>query len=213
MGKTEAIRAALAVAGFAGWYATQAVLGRRGDAGRGVGDALHALTAPLNRALHARPRLANFVLAALGLILDGFVVGVVAWGIFGASTEPGMGLLVVLLVRQVCQALCRLPVPEGILFRHPGFPSLIVSYGVLDDFFFSGHVAGTAYAALELARLGGPWPILGAAAVAIEAAGVIVLRAHYTMDVVAALLCAWFAASVSHGFAPVLDGWIRTLAG
>lgn len=79
----------------------------------------------------------------------------------------------------------------------PGFPSLLVTYKVGDDFFFSGHTAITALAAAELVRIS---PVLGATGAVIVFAEIVVvlaLRAHYTMDVFAALLataCSLFIA-------------------
>jgi hypothetical protein len=42
-----------------------------------------------------------------------------------------------------------------------------------------------------------------------EAATVLIIRAHYTMDVVAGGLAAWFAADLAGRLAPVVDGWLR----
>jgi membrane-associated phospholipid phosphatase len=38
---------------------------------------------------------------------------------------------------------------------------------------------------------------------------VLVLRAHYTMDVVAGALAAFLAAAVAGRLSPVVDGWLR----
>ena len=96
------------------------------------------------------------------------------------------------------QTLCALPPPSGILWHYPGFPSLLVTYGVANDFFFSGHTAIAVFGATELARLRKNW--LTACAILLvvfEVTAVIVLRAHYTMDVFTGLLAALCVAAVS----------------
>jgi len=53
---------------------------------------------------------------------------------------------------------------------------------------------------------------VGTAAVLIaigEAFTVLVLRAHYTMDVVAGALAAWLAADLATRFAPAIDTLLR----
>ena len=48
------------------------------------------------------------------------------------------------------------------IWRNPGFPSLLVTYGTASDLFFSGHTAIAVYGALELAHWGGPaWAAVG----------------------------------------------------
>src|SRR3989442_6441970 len=42
------------------------------------------------------------------------------------------------------------------IWRRPGFPSLLVTYGTAGDLFFSGHTAIAVYGGVELVRLRGP---------------------------------------------------------
>jgi membrane-associated phospholipid phosphatase len=87
--------------------------------------------------------------------------------------------------------LCSLPPPPGIIWHYPGFPSLLVTYGVANDFFFSGHTAIAVFGAIELARLRRHWLTAAAICVVVfEIAAVLVLRAHYTMDVFTGALAA-----------------------
>ena len=113
-------------------------------------------------------------------------------------------------LRQICQGLCTLPVPRGMIWRHPGFPSLLVTYGTSNDLFFSGHTAVAVLGALELGRAGPPWLAAAVAAVAVlEAATVVVLRAHYTMDVFAGALAAVCCGEFASWIAPAVDAWLR----
>jgi membrane-associated phospholipid phosphatase len=89
------------------------------------------------------------------------------------------------------QALVSLPPPPGIIWHYPGVPSLLVTYGVANDFFFSGHTAIAVFGATELARFRKTWlTVLAVSVVIFEIAAVLVLRAHYTMDVFTGALAA-----------------------
>src|SRR3989442_1964775 len=112
------------------------------------------------------------------------------------------------------QGLCSLPQPDGMIWRRPGFPSLLVTYGTAGDLFFSGHTAIAVYGCVELVRLGGPvLPALGVAIASVEALTVLVLRAHYTMDVLAAIVAALWAADVASAAAPAVDRALAALVG
>jgi len=96
------------------------------------------------------------------------------------------------------------------VWHYPGFPSLLVTYHVANDFFFSGHTAIAVFGAIELSRLHRKW--LTAAAVLLvlfEVATVLILRAHYTMDVFAGIVAALWIAHLSERISPRLDRLIR----
>jgi membrane-associated phospholipid phosphatase len=96
------------------------------------------------------------------------------------------------------------------IWRHPGVPALLVTYGTSNDFFFSGHTAIAVLGAIELSLGNAPWLAGAAALVAVlEAVLVIILRAHYTMDVFAAAFAAWGCEALAGRLAPYLDGWLR----
>jgi hypothetical protein len=100
------------------------------------------------------------------------------------------------------------------IWRYPGFPSILVTYGTATDLFFSGHTAIAVYGSIELARQGGPvLPALGLAVAVIEAATVLALRAHYTMDVFTAVVAALWVAGAADAVAPACDRALATLLG
>jgi len=91
-----------------------------------------------------------------------------------------------------------LPPPPGIIWRHPGVPSLLVTYHVGGDFFFSAHTGIAVLCAIEVAGTCVWWQALAVGLLAVFQSGVvIVLRAHYTMDVFAAVAAAFCAAKLS----------------
>lgn len=207
-------RAILVAAGLAGWFWTQRLIARRAFPQGQIGDRLHELTAPLNRFLWDHPRAANALLVATSAVIDLLGIFLVVKTVFGPTVRPFLGLVILFALRQACQGLCALPAPERMIWRDPGFPSLLVTYGTSSDLFFSGHTAIAVYGCLELAHSGGPAAaVLGVAIALVEAAAVLVLRAHYTMDVFAGAVTALWVWTVASGLAPGLDRWLSGLLG
>jgi hypothetical protein len=206
------VRAAGVAAALALWFWTQRLIGRKAPTGQGIGDRLHDLTEPLHAWLTASPRAANAALIATSGFIDLFGIYLILAAILGPTIRPFAAMLMLFALRQLCQGLCTLPFPKGTIWRHPGFPSLLVTYGVSNDFFFSGHTAIAVLGALELGRAGPPWLAAAAALVAVlEAAAVIVLRAHYLMDVFTAAFVAWGCEAAAGRVAPLVDGWLHRL--
>lgn len=206
---------ALFVAGALGaWFYTQSLIAAKGFPEGGIGDGVFQLTISWHDWLEHNPGAANALLIASSAILDLLGVFLLGRSIFGPSLRPLLGLLVIFGLRQICQFLCALPAPPGEIWRHPGFPSLLVTYGVSNDFFFSGHTALATYGAVELARLGGRWlAALAVLVAAFEALVVLVLRAHYTMDVIAGIFVALYVATLLDRLAPPCDRALDRLCG
>ncbi len=205
--KALAVRILITFAALAIWFWTQSLLGARSSPTEGIGDGLHRLTAPLNAYLHGAPRAANALLIASSALIDAIAIFLLASWIFAGKLRPFLGLGMLLITRQLMQALCSLPAPPGIIWHDPGFPSLLVTYGVANDFFFSGHTAIAVFGAIELARLRREWlTALAVCVLLFEVAAVLVLRAHYTMDVftgaLAAVCVAQICGAISERFVP-----------
>ena len=200
------LRAVVVAVALVAWFWTQSLLGSRVPSAEGIGDGLHAMTASANQYLNDHPSAANALLIASSACIDALAVLLLARGIFGPSLRPFLGVLLALGLRQLVQGLCALPPPPHMIWRNPGFPSLLVTYGVSSDFFFSGHTTMAVLGALELGRFRKPWLTALAVVVALfEIATVIVLRAHYTMDVFTGALAAFLIAGVAGRLAPPCD--------
>jgi hypothetical protein len=194
------------------WFWTQRLIAGKAPAGNRVGDRLHDWSAPLHAWFTAHVRATNATLIVTSALIDGFGLYLLASAIFGPTLRPFVAILILFGMRQGCQAICTLPTPPGALWRYPGFPSVLVTYGTRNDFFFSGHTSISVLGALQLAYVAPPWlAVVGAIVAAIEATTVIVLRAHYTMDVFAALFAAWGADTLAGKFAPTVDAWLGRL--
>ncbi|MGE5414957.1 MAG: phosphatase PAP2-related protein [Syntrophomonadaceae bacterium] len=207
------LRAALVAAGLAAWYATQAWIARRAFPEGAIGDRVHEWTTPLNRVFWEHPSRANALLVATSAVIDLLGIFLVGSAIFGPTIRPFLGLALLFALRQACQGLCALPAPERMIWRDPGFPSLLVTYGTTSDLFFSGHTAIAVYGGLEIARRGGAGVATFAVAIVlVEAATVLVLRAHYTMDVFAGAIAALWVYGAAAALAPTVDAWLTPLA-
>ncbi len=148
--------------------------------------------------LQAHPFAANALLIVSSAIIDLLGIFLLSKWLFRASARPLIGLVIVLGLRQIMEALVALPAPPNAIWHYPGFPSLLVTYGVSNDYFFSGHTAIAVLGATEIARLGGSWvTALGVGIVVFEVLTVLILRAHYTMDVFTGLVTGLYAAHLA----------------
>src|SRR5277367_346102 len=191
------------------WFWTQSLIAGRPAPPSGVGDALHNLTAGLNTYFYQSPTAANALLILSSALIDGLGIFLLLRWLFGPSVRPFLGLVLLLGLRQMMQAICALPAPPNMIWHYPGFPSLLVTYNVGNDFFFSGHTAIAVFGGIELARLEKRWlSVLAVGIVLFEIATVLVLRAHYTMDVFAGILAALCAARFCTVVSPRIDDWL-----
>jgi len=188
------------------WFWTQSLIGARTAPASGIGDALHNLTVGLNSYFARNSGAANALLVVSSALIDALGLFLLGRWLFGGSIRPFLGLFLLMTLRQLMQALCAFPPPPNMIWHYPGFPSLLVTYHVANDFFFSGHTAIAVFGAIELSRLRRNW--LTAAAVVLvffEVATVLILRAHYTMDVFTGIVAALWVASLSERISPRLD--------
>jgi hypothetical protein len=216
----------LAAAALGAWFTTQALLGARPDLpedpanppGRLLAqhDTLLVLTTPVHDFLLVHESWAGGILIASSLVVDALGIFLLVRGIFGPSIRPLLGLVLLFSLRQLCQALVALPPPGGhgqVIWRDPGFPSLLVTYGVTNDLFFSGHTAIAVFGAIEVGRLGRRWLPIAGGIILFEIAVVLVLWAHYTVDVYAGAVTAVCMALVADRLAPVCDAALARVFG
>lgn len=207
-------RVAVVVVALVVWFWTQKLIARRPCAANatGIGDRIHDATARWNAHLASHPRLTNGLLITSSASIDALGLWMIGASVLGTTFRPFLGVLFLFALRQACQGLCVMPIPKGMIWRHPGVPSLLVTYGTSNDLFFSGHTALCVLGAIEVQRAGPPWiAAIAWGVAALQAVFVLVLRAHYTVDVVAAVFAAWCCGSLAEHVAPAVDGWLRAL--
>ena len=177
-----------------------------------VGDRVHEWTVGWNQSLNRNRGTASGLLITSSVLIDLVACWMFATTILGPSIRPFLGLLFLFSLRQLCQWLSPLPAPEGMLWFDPGFPSLLVTYEVANDFFFSGHTAMAVYGGIELGRRFGRLGISAGLAFAVfQVVIVLVLRAHYTMDVFTGAVVAILAAVAAGRVAGPLDRWVARI--
>lgn len=219
--KRTAIRILLVMIGLGLWFLTQSMIGQRENLDGDYdsvsnlltrGDAGLMLTSPTNRFLRENRAWSNTLLISSSAVIDLLGGFLLLWAIFGPSLRPFVGLLILFALRQLSQNLCVLPPPDGIIWEYPGFPSLLVTYDVANDFFFSGHTGIAVYGAVEIGRMKGWKGVSCGVAIAVfEATSVLLLRAHYTMDVLTGVLAAICAAYFASRISPAVDSRIDTV--
>lgn len=192
-----ALRVGIVIFSITAWFLSQLMIKKRITKGEKIGDLLHDLTSPYHSYLHEHTKLTNTLLIISSALIDLLGIYFIVSAIFGASVKPFIALIFLFCLRQLFQALCALPPPPGMIWHHPGVPSLLITYKVSNDFFFSGHTAITALAAIELYQIHPWYGIIAGMITLFQSALVIILRAHYTMDVLTAI----FAAICSSAFA------------
>jgi len=188
------------------WFWTQSLLGARIAPTNGIGDAVHNWTAGLNSYFSHNLGAANALLIVSSALIDALGLFLLARWLFGGTVRPFLGLFLLMALRQVMQAICALPPPPNMIWHYPGFPSFLVTYHVANDFFFSGHTAIAVFGAIELSRLRRTWlTVLAILIACFEVATVLILRAHYTMDVFTGVVAALWIAHLAERISPRLD--------
>lgn len=206
------LRIAIVVILLGIWFLTQHLITFRPSGSGVIGDGIHSTTWRLNQFLLTHSKAADALLILSSIGIDALGIFVIYQSLFGPSIRPFLGLAILFALRQICQAICVLPPPTGMIWRSPGVPSLLVTYGVANDLFFSGHTAMAVYGSIELGLWGGTaWAIVGGILIAFEISAVLVLRAHYTMDVYAGALTAILAVQIAERLAPWCDDWLIQL--
>jgi hypothetical protein len=196
------------------WFWTQSLIGARAAPASGLGDAVHNLTAGLNSYFARNSGAANLLLIASSALIDGLGLFLPGRWILGGSVRPFLGLVMLMVLRQILQAICALPPPPNMIWHYPGFPSLLVTYHVANDFFFSGHTAIAVFGAVELSRFRRKWLTVTAILIVFfEVLTVLTLRAHYTMDVFTGAVAALWIANLSERVSPRIDSLLHGLRG
>ncbi len=204
---------AVAVA-YGAWHWTQKKLGQRQQQDSNqVVDLVHVWTAQLNEKINQTPRLSQALIFSSSLIVDILGVYLIFSAVFGNQIRPLIGLIILFSLRQINQAITLLPTPKGMIWKNPGFPSLFVTYKVSNDLFFSGHTALATYGLIEIAASANGlfWSLLAVIIAIYEIIVVLLLRAHWTMDVFTGAVTALWVFQIASYVSPSLDAWLSTL--
>ena len=195
------------VAVYAAWLLTQALLEESRGFVPAVIDHTHQALAGVNAFLNRHPTLSNVILAASSFEVDLAALSMVWFFFTQRKSRPLLALWITLIMRQLCQSAFSIPPPPGMIWRYPGFPSVVVTYSTSSDFFFSGHMALATLLAAELtAHRAARWKQAVAwGVIVLQAFVVLSMRFHYVTDVVTGFLAAIVATQIASKIGDWLD--------
>ena len=165
-------------------------------------DRVHSLPIILeiNEYLHNHPFVMKCNLILSSMLIDFNLVIILIMSLWRQKLKPIQILFVGLALRQLCQFINRLPMPESMVWFDPGWPSLFVTYDVANDFFFSGHTLISLIIGMEFVSYHNiPAIIYGVTVMMYEILFVIVIHGHYFMDIYAAI-STYFMLCYLHNF-------------
>ena len=115
------LRIVLTVAALGIWFWTQSLIGDRAVPVAGIGDGIHHATSAANAYLHGHPAAADALLIVSSAVIDLLAIFLLSMWIFAGSVRPFLGLVLVLGLRQIMQALVALPIPPDAIWHYQGF--------------------------------------------------------------------------------------------
>ncbi|MDF1758152.1 MAG: phosphatase PAP2-related protein [Legionellaceae bacterium] len=158
----------------------------------GIADQVFIITQSINQYLNISPKISGLLLILTSLEVDILVIFLILSAFLTHTSRPFIALVIAMFLRQFCQLMTLLPIPEGMIWFDPGFPTLFVTYGVTNDFFFSGHTTLTIIGACSLAKIYNyklmhlfKWMLI-----IFQITVILCIRAHYFMDIYAAIVTA-----------------------
>eukprot|EP00939_MAST-03C_sp_MAST-3C-sp1_P003390 g3390.t1 len=118
-------------------------------------DLGHHVTEPLSDWMTTHPGIRNPMVILHAILMDGLCALMIIIGLFYDRTlRIHVAMFTFYTFRNLCQVAIRFPLPDKWRFHDPGFPSVLISYEVASDFYFSGHAGSAFLAALEFRRRG-----------------------------------------------------------
>lgn len=122
-----------------------------------------------------------------------FVATVLYWLLFAKTWRFMVAFVVFSVVKVLTHYMFNFSFPEGYVWDYPGFPSLLVSYGKTNTFFYSSYVGIPVICALEWRKNGVLFLMVVCLAVScFESFTVFVTRAHYSIDIISGLVFAHY---------------------
>lgn len=175
-------------------------------------DRLQIWTLPINNYFQQHRTGAHAVLITTSLWVDLCVLFLAMRSLFGPTIRPFLELFYFIIYRQCLQFLVSLPIPEGIIWEYPGFPSLFVDYSLQDDLYFSAHTGVTFLAAMELVRTQKKWfDAIGFSLFVYVVVALISFRIHYTMDIFTAIFVALYIIYTSERSSVPIDRFLQSI--
>jgi len=177
-------------------------------------DFVHNLLTPISDWLlnPTNHFLRDFLLIVFCLSIDTIFLGTfINWINSDSSIRFLAAIMMFMFGKVVNQYLWNIPVPQDAYWVSPGIPSIVVSFGSIGEFFFSGYTGFLYICMKELdilglrktSRLVGGFTVYAMCLL-------LVLRANYSIDLLASLLFADWCFEKSCQYREKLDDlWVR----
>ena len=153
-------------------------------------DGLFELTEPINAFFVANNPSRHLLLIFSSFLIDlQYVYFCIHYMLWGKSARPLIFLSLFYLFRMMIQNIFMMKYPTGMAWDYPGIPSLVISYAYTTDFFFSGHAGIMVFTTLENYKNNNivmMW--LSIFSVFVEFFVMIVLRGHYSIDLISGIV-------------------------
>ena len=144
----------------------------------------HQITAVSFQYLKDHPDVFKYVTIASSLFLDIFAFHAIFDVLYHNNLKVLFIMVTCLFFRQLCQFMNRVTPPKELLWEDPGVPSLIVTYHVLNDMFFSGHTIAVLVLGSNFFK---NWGLKGQICFLLivlwEIGFVLTTKSHYFMDI------------------------------
>lgn len=166
----------------------------------------------MNHLVNTSSVIRTFLQITSSLLMDGLYLAMfVNWVFSGRSSRLIVAMITFYAVRGITMGYFLLGFPEGYTWDSPGFPSIIVPYGVTSDFFYSGHCG-------FLTILGAEWYTLGYVKMSIfthittvyMAFVMLVCRIHYSIDITTGIVFAHYIYIIIRNYSSEIDGFLLT---
>jgi len=209
IGQWRTILIGLILVGVGGFFASQSWIAQKPIPTCGIDDTLHQFSLRINAFFHVHTWVGNGALILMNTVLDALTVFLMGLTIWKREIRPFLTTTLFMVLRQSLQFLVALPVPPFAIWYYPGFPSLLQTYEVINDLYFSGHTGVSMIAMIELCRFRKSWlSLVAVACFLFEAIGVIILQMHYTMDVYTAIVTVYCVYVLSCKWAPHVNRFL-----
>lgn len=145
-----------------------------------VNQTIHFLTKNKN--------ISSILIASTTFLIDSTLTILIIKSLLHNQIRYPIILLLGIILRQFCQYISTLPMPQGMIWHDPGFPTLYMVYDVKNDFFFSGHTFIAMLIGMELIeKYNFIGKIYGVFFIICQIGFVLITRSHYFIDVYAAI--------------------------
>lgn len=173
------------------WYYSQILISSNMKTNNIIIDQLHHsnIFFSINSFLASNPEITKYNLILTSLLIDIGMIFCAIDYLKGNDFRTMILIFVGLFLRQICQYVNRLPIPPNMIWFDPGFPSILVTYSVENDFFFSGHTFIAFTIGLKIIYYQNYFTKLyGLFFMMYEILFIICINGHYFMDIYGAII-------------------------